>query len=35
MDETPNKNMAHQAEEIINHEQFEDMRDLLEKTLLT
>lgn len=31
MDETPNKNMAHQAEEIINHEQFEDMRDLLEE----
>jgi len=31
MDETPNKNMAHQAEELINHEQFEDMRDLLEE----
>ena len=31
MDETPNKNMAHQTEEIINHEQFEDMRDLLEE----
>ncbi|WP_201560205.1 Hpt domain-containing protein [Psychrobacter sp. NC44] len=31
MDETPNKNMVHQAEEIINHEQFEDMRDLLEE----
>ncbi|KRG34513.1 MULTISPECIES: Hpt domain-containing protein [unclassified Psychrobacter] len=31
MDETPNKNMAHQAKEIINHEQFEDMRDLLEE----
>ena len=32
MDETPQKNMNVQAdEEIINHEQFEDMRDLLEE----
>lgn len=32
MDETPQKNMNVQAdEEIINHEQFEDMRELLEE----
>lgn len=32
MDETPNNNMTAQTdEEIINHEQFEDMRDLLEE----
>ncbi|MDN3453748.1 MULTISPECIES: Hpt domain-containing protein [unclassified Psychrobacter] len=31
MDENTNKNITKQAEEVINHEQFEDMRELLEE----
>lgn len=31
MDDTTNNNTSAQTDEIINHEQFEDMRDLLEE----
>ncbi|WP_201551662.1 Hpt domain-containing protein [Psychrobacter fjordensis] len=31
MENNPNNNMTQQTEEVINHEQFEDMRDLLEE----
>lgn len=31
MDDTTNNNTSAQTDEVINHEQFEDMRDLLEE----
>ncbi|WP_201594461.1 Hpt domain-containing protein [Psychrobacter vallis] len=31
MDTAPHNNMPEQTEEVINHEQFEEMRDLLEE----